>query len=169
MTDEADEAVDPLASRNVRLPRSNLRNAKRTYKEVKADERNLGRDLKKQDFGDATFQSMKLEDAARREAGETQRLRSSQSIRAQEVYAKQKRKIVAREHRETQRQIRHERQESKTAVKRIKKEIRHRKAERKREETLERLRKKAEAPESVGGSRALARVHIRGLMARKRR
>ena len=171
MTDEDDEnrSADPLASGHVKLPRSNLGNAKRTYKEVKADDRNLGRDLKKQDFGDATFQSMKLEDAAKREAGETQRLRSSQNVRAQEVYARQKRKIANREYRETKRQIGHERHASKTAIKGTKKEIRHRKAERKREEKLERLQKKAQASESAGGSRTLGGGHIRSLMERKRR
>jgi hypothetical protein len=170
MTDKVDEnrSADSLASGHVKLPRSNLGNAKRTYKEIKADDKNLGRDLKRQDFGDASFQSMKMEDAAKRESGETQRLRSSQNVRAQEIYAKQKRKISNREYRETKRQIRHERHTSKAAVKSEKKSIRHLKGERKRQNKLQRLQEKAQSPKSLGDSRSPEK-HNRSLTIKRKR
>ena len=142
---------DSGASYHVKISRSNLGNAKRTYKEIKSDDKYLGRDLRKQDFGDASFQSMRLEDAAKREAGETGRLRGTQGVKAQEVYAKTKQKIANREYRDTKHRIGHERHVSKTAIKGTKKIVKHKKAEKKRAEKLERLRQKAES--SGSGSR----------------
>ena len=142
---------DSGASYHVKISRSNLGNAKRTYKEIKSDDKYLGRDLRKQDFGDASFQSMRLEDAAKREAGETGRLKASQGVKAQEVYAKTKQKIANREYKDTKHRIGHERHVSKTAIRGTKKIIKHKNAEKKRAEKLERLRQKAES--SGSGSR----------------
>ena len=72
MTDDDELTEDPLASNHVKISRSNLGNAKRTYKEIKTDDKRLGTDLKKQDFSDAMFQSVRLQDASGRERRQVQ-------------------------------------------------------------------------------------------------
>jgi len=167
------EPVDNLASGHVKISRSNLGNAKRTYKEIKTEDKSIGRDLHRQDFSDAAFQSMRLEDASRREAQEAGRLRASQGVRAQEVYAKQKRKISNREYKETKRRISHEGHISKTAIKGTRRTIRHEKAEKRRVDKLKRLQEKA--AKGSGGLEALnkhrprERKRIRELIQRNRR
>jgi len=169
------EPVDNLASGHVKISRSNLGNAKRTYKEIKTEDKSIGRDLHRQDFSDAAFQSMRLEDAARREAQEAGRLRASQGVRAQEVYAKQKRKISNREYKETKRRISHEGHISKTAIKGTRRTIRHEKAEKRRVDKLKRLQEKAAAGHGSGGLEAFnkhrprERKRIRELIHRNRR
>ena len=170
------EPVDNLASEHVKISRSNLGNAKRTYKEIKTEDKSIGRDLHRQDFSDAAFQSMRLEDAAKREAQEAGRLRASQGVKAQEVYARQKRKISNREYKETKRRISHERDISKTAIKGTRRTIRHEKAEKRREDKLKRLQEKAAKAGHGSGElevfnkhRREKRKHIRELMHRNRR
>lgn len=162
---ESVASIDPLASYgNVKISRSNLGNAKRTYKEIKTEDKSLGKDLHRQDFGDASFQSMRLEDAAKREAQETGRLRGSQGVKAQEVYAKTKQKISNREYKDTKHRIGHERHVSKTAIKGTKKLIRHKEAEKRREDKLKRLQERAAtAGQGSGtGSRLKSLFHRRG-------
>ena len=154
MTDDDElTSEDPLASNHVKISRSNLGNAKKTYKEIKTDDKRLGSDLKKQDFSDAMFQSVRLQDASGREAQETRNLKNSQSVKAQEVYSKTKKKIASREYNDTKKKISHESKTSKMQIKGTQKLIRHNNKERKRDTKLKRLQDRARSGGESSGTR----------------
>ena len=138
--EKVDEYGDPLASKNVKLPKSNTINARRTYGEIKKDEKHLGGDLKTQDFEDATIQAKRVGEASEKEMQESDKLMSSQQVKAQELYANQKRKIAKREYGETVRRARSEAIASKKNIKSEKKRIKHEKKQARREQKLERLK-----------------------------
>ena len=133
---------DPLASKNVKLPKSNTRNARKTYGEIKNDEKHLGRDLRTQDFEDAVIQSERIGQASEKEMSESDKLSASQMIKAQEMYAEQKRKIAKREYRETRKRISSEAKATKRQIKSESKRIKHEKKQARREQKLERLKEK---------------------------
>ena len=156
MTETDDDEIaseDPLASNHVKISRSNVGNAKRTYKEIKTDDKRLGSDLKKQDFSDAMFQSVRLQDASGREAQETRNLKNSQSVKAQEVYSKTKKKIASREYNDTKKKISHESKTSKMQIKGTQKLIRHNNKEHKRDTKLKRLQDRARSGAESSGTR----------------
>ena len=133
---------DPLASKNVKLPRSNVRNAKNTYGEIRNDEKHLGKDLRTQDFEDAVMQSERIGQASEKEMSESDKLSASQMIKAQEMYAEQKRKIAKREYGETRKRINSEAKATKHQIKSESKKIKHQKKQARREEKLEKLKEK---------------------------
>lgn len=100
-------------SRNVKLPRSNTANARRIMGSIKMDSHRLNSDIKHQDFRDAQFQSMTLEHDAQAEATEDSRLAASQTIKSEEAYAIQKKKIANREYKEEKSRIRNEKRAAK--------------------------------------------------------
>ena len=133
---------DPLASKNVKLPKSNTRNARKTYGEIKNEEKHLGRDLRTQDFEDAVAQSERIGQASEKEMSESDKLSASQMIKAQEMYAEQKRKIAKREYGETKKKISSEAKATKHQIKSESKRIKHEKKQARREQKLERLKEK---------------------------
>ena len=133
---------DPLASKNVKLPKSNTINARRIYGDIKKDEKRLGGDLRTQDFEDAAIQSEHIEKESEREIRESDKLSASQAIKAQELYAAQKRRIAKREYRETRKRIKSEAKATKHQIRSENKRIKHEKKQRRREKKLERLRGK---------------------------
>ena len=138
--EKVDEYGDPLASKNVRLPKSNTINARRTYGEIRKDEKHLGTDLKTQDFQDATIQAKRVGEASEKEMQESDKLMASQLVKAQEMYSHQKSKIAKREYGETARRARNEASASKKNIKSEKKRIRHKRKQARREQKLERLK-----------------------------
>lgn len=138
--EKVDEYGDPLASKNVRLPKSNTINARRTYGEIKKDEKHLGGDLKTQDFQDATIQAKRVGEASEKEMQESDKLMASQLVKAQEMYSHQKSKIAKREYGETARRARNEASASKKNIKSEKKRIKHERKQARREEKLEKLK-----------------------------
>jgi hypothetical protein len=140
--ESGDNNFDDLASKNFKLPRSNLVNARRTYGDIKRDEHHLGSDLRSQDFEDAKIQSERISEASGKETQETDRLSSSQLIKAHERYAQQKKKIAKREYSENKKKIKSETTATKKQIKSESKRIRHAKKQAKREKKLERLKGK---------------------------
>ena len=141
-TESGDKNFDDIASKNFKLPRSNLVNARRTYGDIKRDEHHLGSDLRSQDFEDAKIQSERIGEASGKEIQETDRLSSSQLIKAHERYAQQKKKIAKREYSENKKKIKSETTATKKQIKSESKRIRHAKKQAKREKKLERLKGK---------------------------
>ena len=141
-TEKMDDYGDPLASKNVKLPKSNTINARKTYGEIKKDEKHLGGDLKIQDFQDATIQAKRVGEASEKEMQESDKLMASQQVKAQEMYSHQKSKIAKREYGETARRARNEASASKKNIKSEKKRIRHERKQARREEKLEKLKEK---------------------------
>ena len=133
---------DPLASMNVKLPKSNTTNARKTYGEIKNEEKHLGKDLRTQDFEDAVAQSKRISQSSEREMNESDKLSASQAIKAQEMYAEQKRKIAKREYSETKKRIRSESKSTKHQIRSEHKRIRHQKKQARREKKLEDLKGK---------------------------
>jgi len=130
------------ASRNVKLPKSNTMNAKKTYGSLKQEEKVLGKDIRKQDFQDAEFQSARMERDAGFEMQEDEKLAASQMIKAEERYAQQKKRIAKREYGETKRKISSEKNATKHNIKQERKRISHEKKEKRRQEKLEKLKQK---------------------------
>ena len=139
-SEKVDEYGDPLASKNVRLPKSNTINARRTYGEIKKDEKHLGGDLKTQDFEDATIQAKRVGEASEKEMQESDKLMASQQVKAQELYAHQKGKIAKREYGETVRRTRSEASAYRKNIKSEKKRIKHERKQARKEEKLEKLK-----------------------------
>ena len=140
--ESGDKNFDDIASKNFKLPRSNLVNARRTYGDIRRDEHHLGSDLRSQDFEDAKIQSERIGEASGKEIQETDRLSSSQLIKAHERYAQQKKKIAKREYGENKKKIKSETTATKKQIKSESKRIRHAKKQAKREKKLERLKGK---------------------------
>ena len=139
-TEKMDDYGDPLASKNVKLPKSNTINARRTYGEIKKDEKHLGGDLKIQDFQDVTIQAKRVGEASEKEMQESDKLMASQQVKAQELYAHQKRKIAKREYGETVRRTRSEASAYRKNIKSEKKRIKHERKQARKEEKLEKLK-----------------------------
>jgi len=104
-TYEKPDMMFSSASKNVKLPRSNTMNARRTYSSLKLEEKHLGLDLRKQNYEGAVYQSQRISNDAHKEEDETSRLSSSQKIKAEENYERQKHHIVKRELKETKSKI----------------------------------------------------------------
>ena len=139
-----DNYYDGMATRHVKLPRSNVKNANNIYKSIKNEDKSLGRDLKKQDFRGVQFRALDLQADAGMEGKEANQLANSQSVKGQAVYAQTRRRIANREYKEQNRKMSAESHIAKKAIKGEKKAKRHLKRQARREHSLKRLQRGAQ-------------------------
>ena len=127
------------AARRVKLPRSNIKNAKGIYKDIRTEDKKVGKDIKQQDFVDIPFQDARLVLDAKKETQEAEKLAASQGVRSNYMYAKQANKISARETREQKKKLNHENKMSQRSLSLQKKQKRMEKKERRRDEKRRKL------------------------------
>lgn len=131
-------------SQIAKIPRSEIKNAKSIYKGINRADKLLGKDLHKQDFAGVQFESARLEKDAGVERAEGSRLASSQAVKGQRMITENRRRLSDREYKDNQKRIANEARLTKTAIKEKKKNIRHDKREKRRQEKLAKLNRKEE-------------------------
>lgn len=124
-------------SQIAKIPRSEIKNAKSIYKGINRADKLLGKDLHKQDFAGVQFESARLEKDAGVERAEGSRLASSQAVKGQRMITENRRRLSDREYKDNQKRIANEARLTKTAIKEKKKNIRHDKREKRRQEKLD--------------------------------
>jgi hypothetical protein len=127
------------AARGVKLPRSNIKNAKGIYKDIRTEDKKVGKDIKQQDFVDIPFQDARLALDAKKETQEAEKLAASQGVRGNYLYTKQANKISARETSEQKKKLNHENKMSKRSLSLQKKQKQMEKKERRRDKKRRKL------------------------------
>ena len=104
--DKNDITKEDLEGKSVKLPRSNLKNAKTILSDINNEDRVISKDLNKQDFEDIPYQAQRLEHDAEKEDKESNKLFESQKVKAREMYENIKKKISMREYNEKKKALR---------------------------------------------------------------
>ena len=133
---------EDLEGKSVKLPRSNLRNAKTILSDINNEDRVISKDLHKQDFEDIPHQAQRLEHDAEKEDKESNKLFESQKVKAREMYENIKKKISMREYNEKKKAIRHENKTTKKNISAEKKRIRHERQMERKNKKLSKLKNK---------------------------
>ena len=133
---------EDLEGKSVKLPRSNLKNAKTILSDINNEDKVISRDLHKQDFEDIPHQAQRLEHDAEKEGKESDKLFESQKVKAREMYENIKKKISAREYNEKKKAIKHENKTTKKNISAEKKRIRHERQMERKNKKLSKLKNK---------------------------
>ena len=133
---------EDLEGKSVKLPRSNLRNAKTILSDINNEDKVISRDLHKQDFEDIPYQAQRLEHDAEKEDKESNKLFESQKVKAREMYENTKKKISMREYNEKKKAIKHENKTTKKNISAEKKRIRHERQMERKNKKLSKLKNK---------------------------
>ena len=133
---------EDLEGKSVKLPRSNLKNAKTILKDIKNEDGIISKDLHKQDFEDIPYQTERLEKDAEKEGGESEKLFESQRIKAINLYSNIKKKIAVREFRDRKKSIKNEKKAMRKNISAEKKRIRHEKRMKRKNDKLNKLQNK---------------------------
>lgn len=131
-------------SQIVKLPHSDVSQAKSLYKGINRADKLLGKDLHKQDFAGVQFESARLEKDAGIERTEGGRLATEQSAKGQRILTENRRRITAHEYADNKKRIANEDKITKTAIKEKKKNLWHERKEKRRGEKLAKLNRKEE-------------------------
>ena len=128
-----------IVPHNIRLPRSNVKTAKTIYGAIKRGDRNLGRNLHKQDFRAVQYDSAQLQNDAIAERLEAHKLDESQAQRGELRSAEASRRRVKRESVEQKRKEHAQVKSTKTQIKRHKRSARHAKKQARIDQKLRRM------------------------------
>ena len=140
--DKNDIIKEDLEGKSVKLPKSNLKNAKTILSDINNEDKVISRDLHKQDFEDIPHQAQRLEHDAEKEGKESDKLFESQKVKAREMYENTKKKISMREYNEKKKAIRHENKTTKKNISAEKKRIRHERQMERKNKKLSKLKNK---------------------------
>lgn len=140
--DKNDISKEDLEGKSVKLPRSNLGNAKTILHDINNEDKAISKDLHKQDFEDIPHQAQRLEHDAEKEDKESNKLFESQKVKAREMYENIKKKISMREYNEKKKAMKHENKTTKKNISAEKKRIRHERQQEKRNKKLAKLKNK---------------------------
>ena len=130
---------DYMIPNNVRLPRSNIQSAKRIYSSIKRTDKNLGRNLHKQDFKAVQYDSASLQNDALAERNEANKLDMSQGSRRQLRDSEARKRMAEREAIEQKKREHAQIKMTKTAIKTHKRSKRHAKKQARIDQKLRRM------------------------------